>query len=79
MHRENKSLEKKLETKRRAVRGLTTMIENLTRQQKEIESQMAELEVKQQESDSNKEYILRQIKFLNQTLTEIRINFIAVR
>lgn len=74
LHRENKSLEEELETKRRAVNGLTTMIENLTRQQKEIESQIAELESQQQESDSNKEDILRQIKFLNQTLTEIRIN-----
>ena len=50
------------------------MIENLTRRQEEIQSQIAELEAQQQESDSNKEDILRQIKFLNQTLTEIRIN-----
>ena len=63
-----------LETKRRAVKGLTTMIENLTRRQEETQSQIAELEAQQQESDSNKEDILRQIKFLNQTLTEIRIN-----
>ena len=54
--------------------GLSTMIENLTRRQEEIQSQIAELEAQQQESDSNKEDILRQIKFLNQTLTEIRIN-----
>ena len=74
LHRENKSLEEELETKRRAVKGLTTMIENLTRRQEEIQSQIAELEAQQQESDSNKEDILRQIKFLNQTLTEIRIN-----
>ena len=63
-----------IETKRRAVKGLATMIENLTRRQEEIQSQIAELEAQQQESDSNKEDILRQIKFLNQTLTEIRIN-----
>ena len=50
------------------------MIENLTRRQEETQSQIAELEAQQQESDSNKEDILRQIKFLNQTLTEIRIN-----
>ena len=68
------ALEEELETKRRAVKGLTTMIENLTRRQEEIQSQIAELEAQQQESDSNKEDILRQIKFLNQTLTEIRIN-----
>ena len=63
-----------IETKRRAVKGLTTMIENLTRRQEETQSQIAELEAQQQESDSNKEDILRQIKFLNQTLTEIKIN-----
>ena len=74
LHRENKSLEEELETKRRAVKGLTTMIENLTRRQEDIQSQIAELEAQQQESDSNKEYILRQIKFLNQTLTDIRVN-----
>lgn len=74
LHRENKSLEEELETKRRAVKGLTTMIENLTRRQDDIQSQIAELEAQQQESDSNKEDILRQIKFLNQTLTEIRVN-----
>ena len=74
LHRENKSLEEELETKRRAVKGLTTMIENLTRRQEGIQSQIAELKAQQQESDSNKEDILRQIKFLNQTLTEIRIN-----
>jgi len=74
LHRENKSLEEELETKRRAVKGLSTMIENLTRQQKEIQLQIEELEAQQQESDSNKEDILRQIKFLNQTLTEIRVN-----
>ena len=50
------------------------MIGNLTHRQEEIQSQIAELEAQQQESDSNKEDILRQIKFLNQTLTEIRIN-----
>ena len=50
------------------------MIENLTRRQEEIQSQIAELEAQQQEPDSNKEDILRQIKFLNQTLTEIRVN-----
>ena len=72
LHRENKSLEEELETKRRAVKGLTTMIENLTHRQEEIQSQIAELEEQQQESDSNKEYILRQIKSLNQTLTDIR-------
>lgn len=74
LHRENKSLEEELETKRRAVKGLTTMIENLTRRQDDIQSQIAELEAQQQESDSNKEDILRQIRFLYQTLTEIRIN-----
>ena len=74
LHRENKSLEEELETKRRAVKGLTTMIENLTRRQEETQSQIAELEAQQQESDSNKEDILRQIKFLNQTLIEIRIS-----
>ena len=46
----------------------------VTRRQEEIQSQIAELEAQQQESDSNKEDILRQIKFLNQTLTEIRVN-----
>ena len=50
------------------------MIENLTRRQEDILSQIAVLEAQQQESDSNKEDILRQIKFLNQTLTEIKIN-----
>ena len=50
------------------------MIENPTRRQEKIQSQTAELEAQQQESDSNKEDILCQIKFLNQTLTEIRIN-----
>ena len=74
LHRENKSLEEELETKRRAVKGLTTMIENLTHRQDDIQSQIAELGAQQQESDSNKEDILRRIKFLNQTLTEIRIN-----
>ena len=74
LHRENKSLEEELETKRRAMKGLSTMIENLTRRQEDIQSQIAVLEAQQQESDSNKEDILRQIKFLNQTLTEIRIN-----
>ena len=70
----HKSFEEELETKRRAVKGLTTMIENLTRQQEEIQSQIEELKTQQHESDSNKEDILRQIKFLNQTLTEIRVN-----
>ena len=37
-HLENKSIEEELETKRRAVKGLTTMIENLTRRQEEIQS-----------------------------------------
>ena len=50
LHRENKSLEEELETKRRAVKGPTTMIENLTRRQEEIQSQIAELEAQQQES-----------------------------
>ena len=45
----------------------------LHRENKSLEEE-AELEEQQQESDSNKEDILRQIKFLNQTLTEIRIN-----
>ena len=36
LHRENKSLEEELETKRRAVKRLTTMIENLTRRQDDI-------------------------------------------
>lgn len=53
------------------------MIENLTRQQEEIQSQIEELEAQQQESDSNKEDILRQIKFFNQTLTKIRVNLRA--
>ena len=74
LHRENKSLEEELAIKRRAVKGLTTMIENLTRRQEDIQSQIAELEAQQQESDSNKEEILRQITFLNKTLTEIRVN-----
>ena len=74
LHRENKSLEEELATKRRAVKGLGTMIENLTRRQEDIQSQIAELEAQQKESDSNKEDILRQIRFLNQTLAEIRVN-----
>ena len=48
LHRENKSLEEELETKRRAVKGLTTMIEKLSDQRKEIEAEIESLEVQLQ-------------------------------
>lgn len=72
LHRENKSLEEELATKRRAVKGLSTMIENLSRQQQDIQSQIEELEVKLQETGANKADILRQINVLNGSLSDIK-------
>lgn len=50
------------------------MTENLTRQQKEIQSQIEELDAQLQESDSKKEPILRQISFLNSKLADIKVS-----
>lgn len=50
------------------------MTENLTRQLKEIQSQIEELDAQLQESDSNKEPILRQIRFLNSKLADIKVS-----
>jgi hypothetical protein len=72
LHRENKSLEEELTTKRHAVKGLTTMIENLTRQQKKIEARIAELEEQLRQSDSNKADIARDIQELQNDLSAIK-------
>lgn len=61
-----------IETKRRAVKGLTTMIENLTRQQKEFESQIAELEAQLRQCDSSKADIARDIQSLQDKLFDAR-------
>lgn len=72
LHRENKSLEEELTTKRHAIKGLTTMIENLTRQQKDIEARIAKLEAQLRQSDSNKADIARDIQELQNDLSAIK-------
>ena len=72
LHRANKSLEEELATKQRAVKGLTTMIENLTHQQKEIESKIAELEAQLRLSDANKSDLARDIQDLQNKLYDVR-------
>lgn len=72
LHRENKSLEEELATKRRAVKGLGTMIENLTRQQKEIESEITKLEAQLRQSNSNKADIARDIVSLHHKLFDVK-------
>ena len=72
LHRENKSLEEELATKRRAVKGLATMIENLTRQQKEIESEITKLEAQLRQSNSNKADIARDITSLHHKLFDVK-------
>lgn len=71
LHRENKSLEEELTTKRNAVKGLTTMIENLTHQQTEIETEIAKLEAQLQKSDSDKAQIAQEIFILHMKLASI--------
>ena len=54
------------------MKGLTTMIENLTRRQEEIQSQIAELEAQLRQSDSNKNDIARDIQELQNKLFDVR-------
>ena len=71
LHRENKSLEEELETKRRAVKGLTTMIEKLSVQRKEIESEIESLEAQLQKSGSDRNEIAQEIVALHMKLASI--------